>query len=235
MKPDEIISIFDEQAPNYDIRWQRMAPVSDALYFFVRTIFSSLPEKARILCVGAGTGKEIVFLAKHFPDWRFTVVEPSKGMINVCRENMEKEGLTPRCVFHEGFLDSLTKDKKHDAATCFFVSQFILDQHERGDFFKQIAIRLKPKGLLVSADLVADILSQTYPDLLELWMKVMSDAEIDEAALVKMKQAYKNDVAVLPSKKVKSIISSGGFNGPVRFYQAGLVQVFFAQRSKDIN
>lgn len=235
MKTDEIISIFDEQAPNYDSRWKRMAPVSDALYFFVKTIFARLPEKARILCVGAGTGKEIVFLSKYFPDWRFTVVEPSQGMIDVCRKTMENEDLTQRCIFHEGFLDSLPKDREHDAATCFFVSQFILEQDERSDFFKQIAIRLKPKRLLVSADLVADIFSKEYSDLLELWLKVMSDAEVEEPALHKMKKIYENDVAVLPSQKVKSIIASGGFDTPVRFYQAGLIQAFFAQRSKEID
>lgn len=234
MHRKEIISIFDQQAPNYDKRWERMSPVSDALYFFLEAIFSSLSKKARILCVGAGTGKEIIFLAKCFPDWKFTVVEPSKGMMQVCQRTMEKEGLTSRCVFHDGYLDTLAVNKKHSAATCFFVSQFILEPEVRTAFFRQIAVRLKPKGILVSSDLVADTSSHNYEELLKLWLKVMSNTDVDEAEITKMKKAYENDVAVLPSQSVATIIASGGFEFPIRFYQAGLIQAFFAQRINEV-
>jgi tRNA (cmo5U34)-methyltransferase len=34
--------------------------------------------------VGAGTGDELVYLARCFPLWRFTVVEPSGATPRIC-------------------------------------------------------------------------------------------------------------------------------------------------------
>jgi hypothetical protein len=65
----------------------------------------------------------------------FTAVEPSGPMLDVCRPPAEAEGIASRCDFHEGYLDSLPAGERYDAATCFLVSQFILDEQERSGFF----------------------------------------------------------------------------------------------------
>jgi hypothetical protein len=36
------------------------APMRDALNFLIRTILSELPNDAQILCVGVGTGSEVI-------------------------------------------------------------------------------------------------------------------------------------------------------------------------------
>jgi len=60
----------------------------------------------------------------------------------------ERAGYLSRCTFHEDYLDSLPTEGRHHAATCFLVSQFILDPGERSDFFRAIANGLRPGGLL---------------------------------------------------------------------------------------
>lgn len=241
MNNDELKALFDQQAASYDAQWTRMAPINNGLYFLLESIFATLPSNARVLCVGVGTGKELIYLAKRFPDWRITAVEPAGAMLDVCRQAAQEAGVAARCTFHEGYLDSLPTQEQYvgemyDAATCFLVSQFILDQEARSHFFQQIADRLKPDGVLVNADLAAEKGSPekdsaAYDALLALWQRVMTGSGDSAEGLRRMKAAYANDVAVLPPADVASIIAAGGFERPVQFFQAGLIHAWFAKRA----
>ena len=233
MNPDELKSLFDQQAANYDTQWAKTAPIRDCLHLLLGSLFSAVPADARILCVGVGTGAELAYLAQSHPHWRFTVVEPSPRMLDVCRQRAEREGFASRCQFHEGYLESLTASETHDAATCFLVSQFILDQQARSDFFRAIAHKLAPGGLLASSDLAADTSSPEYEVLLRGWMNMMAAADISPENLERMRKAYATDVGVLPPGRVASIIESGGFEPPVQFFQAGLIHAWRSRRRSD--
>jgi tRNA (cmo5U34)-methyltransferase len=231
MRNDEIKAIFDQQASSYDERWAKTAPIRDALYFLLEAVFSELPVNASILCIGTGTGEEIDYLARRFPRWTFVAVEPSGAMLDVCRSKAQKGGFASRCEFHEGYLESLAARDAFDAATCFLVSQFILEQAARADFFRAIAARLRPGGILASSDLASDTASSEYETLLNTWLNMMSAAGIPAAGLEQMRAAYARDVAILPRAQVASIIQSGGFDAPVTFYQAGLIHAWFSKRA----
>src|SRR5690606_29293837 len=140
-------------------------------------------------------------------------------------------GIAHRCAFHEGFLDSLTDAQPFDAATCFLVSQFIVDRDARIGFFGGIASRLKPGGVLASSDLSADVRSKEYDAQLAVWCRMMSGAGISPDAVAQMRAAYQTDVAVLPPAETAALIAAGGFNAPVPFYQAGLIHAWFATRA----
>ncbi|WP_296591398.1 class I SAM-dependent methyltransferase [Methylophaga sp.] len=229
MQPDEIKEIFDQQASSYDQQWARMSPINNALYFLLESVFAELVVDAQILCVGAGTGKELIHLARKFPHWQFTAVEPSGAMLAVCQKRVEEEGMTSRCYFHEGYLDSLANNELYDAATCFLVSQFIVDQPLRTELFGEIARRLKPGGILASADLASELGSDEYEALLHAWMTMMAGAGIPADKQNQIRDAYAKDVAILPPATVEAIIKSAGFYLPVQFFQAGLIHAWFAK------
>lgn len=230
MRNEELKAVFDKQAPSYEKQWERMAPIRDGLHFILESIFVDLPENARILCVGVGTGAELAYLARHFPYWSFTVVEPAGAMLEICRQRAKAEGFTSRCSFHEGYLDSLPTQAMHDAATCFLVSQFILDQEARAAFFHSIAQRLRPGGILTSSDLASDVGSREYEALLLTWLHIMSPTGIDPERLERARAGYAKDVAILPPQVIASIIEAGGFEAPVQFFQAGLIHAWFSKR-----
>ena len=229
MQPEEIKEIFDQQASGYDQQWARMSSINNGLYFLLESVFAGLAEDAHILCVGAGTGKELIHLARKFPNWQFTAVEPSGAMLAVCRQKVEEEGMTSRCHFHEGYLDSLPDKQLYDAATCFLVSQFILDQQLRTKLFGEIAQRLKQGGILASADLASQLGSDEYEALLHTWMTMMAGAGIPADKQNQIRDAYAKDVAILPPATVEAIIKSAGFYLPVQFFQAGLIHAWFAK------
>lgn len=97
MRSEELKAVFDQQASGYDQQWAKTAPIRDGLHFLLESIFAELPADARILCVGAGTGVEMAYLARKFPQWSFTAVEPSGAMLEVCRQRAKTEGFTARC------------------------------------------------------------------------------------------------------------------------------------------
>jgi len=230
MHNDELKALFDQQAAGYDQQWAGMAPLRDNLHFLLGSLFGGLPEDARILAVGAGTGVEIAYLAARHPGWRFTAVDPSGAMLEVCRQRATREGFVQRCDFHVGYLETLAAEPVHDASTCLLVSQFFLDPAVRSAFFGEIARRLNPGGLLASADLSADTNSPTYDTLLRGWMSLMSSSGVQPQMLEQARSAYARDVAILPRERVAEIIQAGGFSESVPFFQAGLMHGWISRR-----
>lgn len=231
MNQDELRALFDQQAAGYDAQWMKTLPIRHCLHLLLDSVFAELPVDARVVCIGVGTGAELAHLAQKHRNWRFTAVEPSGAMLKVCRQLAEAEGFAARCNFHEGYLETLSDVGEFDAATCFLVSQFILDQRARTEFFREISRKLKPGGILASSDLASDVTSDEYEVLLRAWMRMMTAADIAPEGIDRMRKAYTHDVGVLPPNTIASIIESAGFEPPVQFFQAGLIHAWVSKRA----
>lgn len=233
MKNQESTIVFDqERASKHDKQFAKLAPMRNGLDLSICMVLSELPNDARILCVGVGTGTELIYLAQHFPQWQFTAVEPATPMLNICRQKAEEYGIASRCTFHEGYLDSLPASDAFDAATCIWVSHFITQREERHNFFRQIGARLRPNGYLVSSDLVSDMPTPTYQSLLAVTRRMFQYAEMPTEEIEKIMGAYGQDVAILPTQEVESIIAASGFDTPVLFFQTFLIHAWYAKRTK---
>ena len=213
-------------APFYDERATKFVPVRDALNFLVRLFLADLPSASRILCVDAGTGAELLDLATAFPGWRFTAVEPSPPMLEICYRKVDEAGIASRCHFHEGYLDSLPGAEPFNAATALLVSQFLIDSNQRRDFFDQIAKRLRPGGHLINADLASSLHSSALESLFEIWLR--SHGQTPEAAKASQK-GWGKDVAVSRAEEIESIIAGAGFERPILFYQALFIHAWHAR------
>lgn len=222
---------FDEQnAATYDDRFAPIVAIRDALHLQLRAILSPLPADANILCVGAGTGAELLTLATHFPQWRFTAVEPSAAMMTLCRRRATEHGFADRCTFHDGYLDSLPAGEPFHAATSLLVSHFITDRATRLDYFRQIALRLQPQGWLVSADLSGDQTTAGHARLQDVWFRLMKfTGQTDEQRAATL-AAWRKDVAFLPLPDLETLITTAGFEPPTLFHQALLIRAWFTQR-----
>lgn len=220
-------AFFDQsQAASYDERASRLAPMLDALHFLSHALLNPLPEKARILCVGAGTGGELLSLAERNPGWTFTAVEPAEAMIAICQKRVEERGFGDRCSFHHGYLDSLPADEPYHAATSILVSQFLTQPEERSAYFKEISQRLIPGGHLVNADLSGDTTSVEFQELLRPWADIMSAGQSTPQSREQMHLAYSRNVGVIPAQQVQDIILSSGFESAVPFFQTLLIHAW---------
>lgn len=220
-------------AASYDERFAKMGALKDALHLVTGGVLAELPDDARVLCVGAGTGAELLVLARRFPGWRFTAVEPAAAMLEVCRRRAEEEGISERCVFHEGYLDSLPAGEgveKFHAATSILVSQFILDAGERVAFFRGMAERLVPGGVLVNADLSADMASADYTEVLDVWARLMISDVLTPEKVANIRAAYGREVAMTRPEEIVGMMVAGGFERPVAVLQALLIRAWVARR-----
>lgn len=219
--------VFDQaMAETYDLKRAELAPMKGALHLLIRLVLSELSADAQILCVGVGTGVELIELAKAFPQWRFTAVEPAVAMLQRCREGVEAAGFTDRCTFHEGHLATLQRTDPFDAATSLLVSHFILDPEERRGFFREVGARLRPGGILVNAELAADRSAPGFDELLEVWLRSMK-----RAGLPSDPATFGRSVALVPPEEVASILSESGFDTPVPIFQALLIHAWASKRA----
>lgn len=223
MSDDNPASFSEKQAGQFDARWQKVAALKDALNLVTQLVLSALPEDARVLCVGAGTGAELLHLAGAFPGWRFTVVEPAPAMMARCRAAAEEHGISARCAFHEGYLDSLPEGAPHDGATCLLVAHFLPASGQRS-LLQQLAQHLKPGGTLVQAALSAD----SAEDLREDWARMLRLAAVP--APVQERMLSFRDVHLLPSEEVAAMAVISGFTEPVAVLQTLLIRAWKAQR-----
>ena len=182
-----------DMAAAYDRQFARIDILKDALLLLAQIALSELPENARILCVGAGTGAEILHLAGVFPKWHFTAVDPAKHMLDMCRVKVGEQGFADRCCFHEGYLYTLENAEPYHAATSILVSQFLLDPEKRQELFREIASRLLPRGILVNADLASRLNGIDHAALMEIWVRTLRYTGMNPDPAV-----YGRDVAVSP-------------------------------------
>lgn len=219
-----------DDASSFDAQRAKLAPIRDALHLLTGLVLSELPVDARILCVGAGTGEELLALAERFPQWRFTAVDPAGPMLAVCRQRAEAAGIAARCTFHEGYLDTVPESDPFDAATSFLVSHF-LQVEQRKAFFKEIARRLAPGGILLSADIASDLSSTKHERLLEVWTRMLRYSGMPDKKVEQLRSAFGRDLSVLPAAQVQTLIGSSGFDTPVLFFQTLLIHGWYATRA----
>lgn len=231
MEPPKSSIAFDkERASSFNAQYQKLAPLSDAIHLLVRVILLDLPAEARVLCVGAGTGAELLFLAEAFPGWQFAVVEPAVPMLDLCRQRAEDAGIACRCTFHAGYLDTLPAAPPFDAATSLLVTHFLLTPGDRRDYWAQIAARLCPEGVLVASTLASNLSTPAYQSLLQTWLQMQRYTGTPAEAIAKMPESYGRDIAVLPPAAIEAEMMAGGFDAPIAFYQALLIHAWYAKR-----
>ncbi len=223
--------LFDaDHAAIYDQRFAALHPIKDLLHLILHAHFGALPADARILVVGAGTAAEVRYLAPLHPGWRFTLVDPAPAMLDVARQHAEAEGFAERCTFHVGFVSSLP-ETPHDAATSLLVSQFLTDADDRQAYFRDIAARLKPGGLLFDADLAAERDGPDFEAVMALWLDLMGLADgMGPEQRANYIAKFGQWVAAHGPAQVEGMIEAAGFTRPARVYQAGLIQGWIAAR-----
>lgn len=226
----EITEFFGkEHAANYDKSSEGLAAIKDALHLVAKIALMDLPDDSNILCVGAGTGAELIALAQSNPGWRFTALDSSEAMLDVCREKLDNEGLLSRCDFHHGYIDSLPSSKTYHAATSILVSQFLTRKADRVAFFQQIKRHLAPGGYLINADLARPMEDHCYRALMASWVKMHRYNGLSEAQAEASTSLWDTHVAVSVPEEVEAILVAGGFEHPMLAFQVLFIHAWVAR------
>lgn len=232
MKNKEDNYFDQEKAESYDSKFNKIAPMKDALHLLTQLVFSNISKKARMLCVGAGTGAEVLYLARHYENWHFDIVEPSEPMMNICREQVKFAGIESRCHFHLGDLDSFSSESQYDVATSFLVSHFFPDLYLRTKFFKSIYKKLRRGGVLVNADLIGDISSDDFNRTLKVWRECLLYSGMSEGEVEEMCASLGESVGMIKPGELEELIKGAGFSDPTLFYQALFIHSWFSVKNQ---
>ena len=230
MDRKETTQTFFNDASTYAANAQKMESINANLHFLTHLVLQNLPADAHILCVGVGTGTEILRAAAAFPGWRFTGVEPAPAMLEACRENISKAGISARCTLYEGYLSDIKESERFDAVLCILVTHFIKDIGEREQMFKAMKERLKPKGYLVHAEISYDLSSPKFPNMLESWKAMHRLSGASEEKLSQISETLKRDLAVLPPETTETLLKKVGFAQPIQFFQSLMIHGWYSQR-----
>jgi tRNA (cmo5U34)-methyltransferase len=193
-------------------------------------VLQLLPEDAQLLSAGAGTGAEILALARRFPRWRFTGVDISVDMLDECRRQAERAGIAGRLV-----LENLSMEDFHgggfDAATSIFVTHFIKDPRDKLAYFRAIAASLKPGATFVLADLFGDRSAADFVPLMKAWLLYYVSHGISADKLNADLHHIFENMVFTPERELHALLAEAGFEGITRFYQSYLFGGWFATRS----
>ena len=217
-------------AETYDEKNRKLAPIADGLHFLVRLVLADLPTDARILCVGVGTGAEVLSLATAHPKWSFVGVDPSAEMLGVCRDRLQQADVLDRCELIHGFVQDAPEDPEFDAVLSILVAHFVRAE-DRPGYYREIHDRLRPDGCFVSAEICFDLESQEMPEMLRNWERVQTLMGATAESLQQLPDTLRNTLCVLSPTKTEALLRAAGFELPVPFFQAFLIRGFFATRS----
>lgn len=222
MKPTPQDFFNEEMAKRYDERNSKLSPISDCMHFLIHLALKDLPTKAKILCVGVGTGVEILALAKTYPQWKFVGVEPSLSMLNVCRKRLQDSDIMDRCELIHGYVEDAPITADFDAALSLLVGHFIQAQ-DRVNFYQNMVQRLKSGGYLINTEISFDLDSDEFPLMLQNWKSVQTLMGATPESLATLPTVLKETLTVLSPNEVKDMIKRSGIQNPVCFFQAFMI------------
>lgn len=130
---------------------QRVPGYGLALELNAALLRATLPERARILVVGAGTGAEILHLASISPLWRFTALDISPDMLAVAKARCAEQAIAERVDFVAAPMQATQPLPAHNAALAQLVAQFV-PHADKDAFYAAIAAALTPRASLLSLD-----------------------------------------------------------------------------------
>jgi tRNA (cmo5U34)-methyltransferase len=224
-------NFFNKEASQaYDERNSKLAPIADGMHFLIRLVLKGLPTHARILCVGVGTGAEIISLSKAFPGWTFLGVDPSAEMLEVCSERLKIAGVRDRCELIHGYAQDVQTGENFDAAVSVLVGHFV-KREERLSFYRNIASRIRRGGCFVNTEISFDLNSQELPSMLKNWEQVQSLLGATAESLASLPMLLREMLTVLPPTETESLLRQSGITLPVHFFQAFMISGWYGTKN----
>lgn len=215
---------------SYDERNRKLAPIGDGMHFLIRLLLAGLPPQARVLCVGIGTGAEVLSLSAAHPDWRFVGLDPSTDMLEVCQENLGSASVLDRCELVQGTIQDLPPTEPFDAALSVLVGHFV-GREDRPGFYRSITNRLRPGGIFVNTEASFDLSAPEFPSMLKSWEQVQMLTGATPEALASLPAQLRDMLAVLPPTEVEDLLRQSGIPLPVRFFQAFMITGWYGTRA----
>lgn len=222
-------SFGKDRAKSYDQGNSHLNPIFSNLHYLTTIVLSELPPNSTILCVGVGTGKEIIELAEVFPGFKFVAVDPSESMLGVCHENLQKMNLLDRCELIHGFIQDVPDTENFDASLCLLVLHHV-SLNDRAEIYNGISKRLKTSGYFICAEISYDLSSSAFIDIMEKWKSLIRKSGSSEDKIESLPKMMKEHLFIQTPNEVEHLLVANGFKEPVQFFQSLLIRAWYSKK-----
>lgn len=203
-------------AETYETRIDRLVPGYRLAHeLTLAHLGARLPDEARILVAGAGTGTEVLLYAAHRPGWRFVAVEPSPDMLAILKARVAEAGLGERVEIVTGTVEDADAGLRADAGIAHLVSHFIKGDEDKLAFFRAIAARLAPGAGLFHLDYLPE--RGRFDPAYRSWARLAGQTE-SEAATMEKRILGGWDAA--DAARLAGLLQAAGFDEPQPFFRA---------------
>lgn len=174
-----------------------------------------VPQGAHILVLGAGGGLELRALARAYPGWRFTGVDPAAAMLDLAKAALGSDAHRAELV--EGYIDDAPPGP-FDGAVCLLTLHF-LPAEERTRTATAIHARLKPGAPFVAAH-------SSFPQdgsrgrWLDRYAAFAIASGADPAQANGAREAVDTSLNMLAPEADEAVLREAGFRDAALFYAA---------------
>ena len=184
---------------------------------------ATIPQHARILVVGAGTGMEIIAFAPLNPGWSLYGVDPSGDMLALAQKKISEKKVSNEIHLQKGYVDNLDDEEVFDGATCILVMHFLKDDGAKLGLLKSVHRHLKPGAPLVLVDGCGEPGTIAFDETMKAWKQYPIlhglDPEIVENAFSEVIMKMVNFV---PESRILKLLEEAGFVNIFKYYSGFL-------------
>ncbi len=219
---------FDENPPvkieEYDTSIRQFCGAYEEMFKLSHCCLRSrLPNHAKVLIVGAGTGMEISEFAPLNPGWSFCGVDPSADMLALARKKIFEKNLNCEIELRKGYVDDLKEEEVFEGATCILVMHFLKDDGSKLALLESICRRLKRGAPFVLIDGFGESGSMEFEEIKKAWMHY----PIINGVPSEMVECAFNDVIMkmiqfVPESRILELLGMAGFERVFKFYSGFL-------------
>ena len=173
-----------------------------------------VPEKGRVLVVGAGGGLELKAFAQAHSSWTFDGVDPAAEMIRLAEQTLEP--FASRVRFYQGDID-VAPAGPFDAATCLLTMHFI-ELEERQRMTVEIHRRLRPGSPFVVVHLSIPQHANERARWLSRYADFAVSSGVERQNADTARAAVDSHLKILTPEQDEAILREGGFSNVSLFY-----------------
>jgi len=181
-----------------------------------------LPEEARVLIVGCGTGREIKVFAPGAPRWHFDAVDPAIEMIRWTDQLARSIGVEDRVTLHHAFTHELDLSYRFDGATIINVMHFMPDDGNKDRLIESVVERVRPGGSVMLFDLHGDQNQEYFQLFFDAWISYMDLRGYTGQKKERLLNRLAAGIAYVSEERVLEICARAGLK-LIRRYWGGLL------------
>lgn len=224
---------FDaKRAQGYDDRIDAMIPGYTPMQQLTEVYLGAeMPNEARLLIVGAGTGTEVIECGSRHAGWTITAVEPSPEMSAQGQAKVKAAGLDARVEWQTAALDQIEEGDLYDGATLLLVLHF-LDEEAKLNLLCEISDRLKPGAPFALSTFVGDPANTRTKKIYDLAKAFALAKGLPAAEVAEKFDLTRKDIFLEPEEKIKMHLRDAGFIDVQRIGQGLAMHLWVARKQR---